>query len=276
MAFPTVSVPFYELHTWPREKGDILKSGAVRKVKVAWKDRGQFIYELMLTANMEYPYWSTFANTSTAILTGWTAIPFPGELKKNDVWDDMADYDYALVTLHYTTDIYTDGTNFLKETLGPAHEFERLPFKEVYWDNGQANPLKRQEAGIRVTPMMDYTLTYYRLTAVPAAVFTYPSVINSDGFATKALGYTFLANTLRYNNARVTHSYVFGAATYYNVTYYFTFKPNRSTQGAHTLMGWNTEWRQDVNNGAGDYSKIYDGAGNEIKKHEPVVFTGVF
>lgn len=231
---------------------------AHRTCKVAWADRWAFINEHILTA---WPY----HNVNAYCVEG-TAKPFP-DGKHSDGGDGLLSFEYALVTLFYTTNIFKISDRvFGWERLRGASDSQPLRIREetLFWGEPGGDPVESGESPCFMDfPGMTYERGYMGVNAIPATALTLLRCVNNAPLACQSLGVVFPAETLRYVDFFADRQIDTSGSDNWKLVYYHHFKPNIDSSGV--ARGWNWFWRPEV----ADFQPVYNDSGIQYKPCRP-------
>lgn len=234
---------------------------AYRTCKVKWSERWGFIGENILRP---WPYVGV-----NAYCVEGTAKPFP-ESKTKDGGGGLLDFEYALVTLYYTTNIKDMGNGVIGwERLRGALESMpvRLPSEEdgedpLKWSNGDT--VYNGDAPSYISfPGMYYDRGYIGVSSIPMTAVSMIGCVNNAPLASLSLGVVFAPETLRYVDFSADRQINTTGADRWRLTYLHHFKPNVDSSGV--ARGWNWFWRP----GIGDFQAVYNSSGVQYKPHVP-------
>jgi hypothetical protein len=236
-----ITVPYYEVQDYPRER-ETWKTGIKRRrFRVAWADRHSFVAQITTPPNNVYPYDNSFATAHKTAIVPWDLCRLTW-----DTYFDIASYEWAMVDIEYTTDIYASA--MLSEELHPENRMHHVDHRWFEWADGE--PLTAGENPVRYDCGLTYYLTYMKTFFIPASAIAAAGSTNDAPFAMKVFPYTFNTGFLLYRGPT-------GNVTRYDVgvrpaqvTYKFSYVYRDGT-------GWNGVWRaltgqhEIVNNHAG-------------------------
>lgn len=248
------------------EKLSYLQVGfqAQRTCKVAWDDRWTFINEKILTA---WPYHGV-----NAYCVEGKAKPFPGA-KTLQGAGGLLDFDWALVTLFYTTNIIELSAGVIGwERLRGAMDSVPLviPSNTLFWGSISGPDVVNGDAPSYLSfPGMTYERGYIGLSSIPAAAITLLGGCNNASLTSPTLGVTFAAETIRYVDFAADRHIDTTGANKWKLVYYHQYKPNVDFGG--TARGWNWFWRPAANN----FQAIYS-ASAQVKPIFPVNLTVLY
>lgn len=193
----------------------------------------------------------------------------------NDFTYQWCIYDTAKVTLEYVFDKKSPQTTDLySEELDPTAEHLTLDYRNFRWKTLSPDPkspgsnvrmLEEGEAPSMLMRGLDYVLTAYNLSSVPAAALTLIGCVNNAAVTAKYLGMTFAKDTLLWNPPSVQRKVQIGSATSlkYTATYRMTFK----------TTGWNKYW--NAKNNTWDIIQRWNGSTwVDYYQYPQVAFTG--
>jgi hypothetical protein len=181
----------------------------------------------------------------------------------------MGDYEWALVTVKYTTDLGSVGGNILSEDFSTFTNHWPMDHRWFMWDSDN----ERLTAGQRlvfVETGIHYKLTYYNAVSIPELAFKGVSTVNAAPFDSYLLGgMTFDAECLLYRGMRlhlgVSTAGVSPMQPQYNFTYVY-----------RNGGGWQALWRPenaDGGDGVGGWDSIKNLAGDAIRIHQTADFS---
>lgn len=239
--------------------GGELGFSAIRTLRCSYSDRhtlaGQLLDDDFGRGALYDPRPSTMARVLTVGIKPFAA--------KQEGSGRIASYDTALLTVPYGFNQGEDA-DLISESLEPTAEFLTLNFKEFQWDTevkDKDKTLKEAEAPGRLVKGMDYVLTKYQQTGIPASVLTLPGSCNDAPITAETLGLTFDTETLLFNPPTLSRTINTSGNFFWTITYRFTFHP----------PGWNTFWRAK-NHG---YEPIYRTGIGEYINYPPASFVGI-
>ena len=231
-----MAVSYGEVHGFPKSRWVNGEFFGTRKLRCAWADRADLLEELDGAAwpYADGPYADeSDGGNSYAIAREATIEPLPAQLTADG---NMASYEYAIVTVKYSTvGPQLHSTNWIEENLDTTVITQRIDYRGLAWGDG--TDLTSLEAPYKILHGLIYSIKYYNVTAVPAAVLTYVGYINSNQVTASSLGLNFAAGKLLYAGARLSHRSSWAGSWLWDVTYYFKYHP----------AGWNYFWRASTN-----------------------------
>ena len=231
-------IEYFEMNAFPKEKEDIIRlvGERTRRLRVAWSDRGDFVDKISTPPWNTYPY-----DDSGATVWKTAVIPFPNvEMGQGSAAsgpkEDLANYAWALVTVEYTTAIFSYGGNILSETLSPYTEYYPHEYRHLQWA-ADAEPLTPGERPKMVESGLHYKLKYYNAISIPAVALTANSCVNKVAYTMKTIGLTFGAEMLLYRGMRLAKGVYIDGVSPLQPEYNFSFV----YRNGH---GWQGHWRQ--------------------------------
>lgn len=238
---------FSEEEGYPREGRDRGRYWAVRKLRVAWADRGALAEALIGFPRQVYPY----APDTLARVDSVEGEPAPGQLTADTSVTDHtggtpALYDEALLTVRYGTPRIGEGQPHpdpayendpqeeISETLEPFVETIALDHKRFVWSDG--TPLSPEETPYTTVRRSKYVLTRYNQLMVPAAALTLPGKINVAAVQPVLLtGLVFPAMTLMLESPLLSISSQLDGSLGLDITYRFLYREET----------WRKYWRPE-------------------------------
>lgn len=233
---------------------------AVRLCKVAWANSQQFMFENL------YKYWPNAYGGGGAICIEASAEPFP-ESEVLDGGNGLVAFEYALVTLRYTTNITINGNTIGFERLRSAGKAWRPCEAGLFWDGG--DPLQPNDVPHLSTPGLIYERGYIGVDHIPLGVFVCPNTCNAGPVTSWTLNVTFMPETLQFVDLALDRNISITGGQGWKIVYSFHWLPNFDPSGAP--LGHNGAWRPDGANGPGFY-RIYNAAGQQYKPCLPSNF----
>lgn len=250
-----------EMHQTYSEQWSDDKLSADVQLKCAWSQRTGILNNI-LTTPLEWPYQP--GNGIYAI--SGTIRPFTGEPGTADgsgyTWTD------ALINVHFETLSVGndpgggDGTVIYSESIEPTAEFLTIPHTDFRWGSSAGAALKQEEAPGRLEIGLDYVVTLYKMTSVPAWVLTLVNKVNNASVVSASLGVTFAAGTLLFNPPKISRSISLGGSSAYTISTRYTYKAS----------GWNYFYRAE----SGTYVQMYhkDSGGTPYLNFATADFSG--
>lgn len=238
---PTTELPGSPQETWDENGG--LQATVTRIC--AWASRTTLAAEIYGELYPRIP--QTLARARSI-----TIVPFPDSPNIGAVVGDAqhAAYDLAKLTIQYKTDgPMEQNGDWFTETLEPTVEFVTLPREGFRWSVSHA-PLKEGEEPGKQIRGLEYKLTRYKLTSVPAEVKTLVGCVNNAPISCRRLGLTFAAEELLYHPPTVDVKAKMDGTYELTLAMRFSFKPG----------GWNTFWNAGTRQWEG--LEVDDGSGN--------------
>lgn len=247
-----------EIADSPREEWGEKGLVATVHLKVPWDYRTLVVGDIV--GNMQlYPRIpASMARAKTA-----SVLPFQsGQQQMLGSYVDACDYEYADITIRYEAG-GPESEELFSEELTPTAEFLTLDPKNFFWDAAKKKPLKEGEAPGKLIRGLEYTVTQYKVLALPVAILTLPGTCNASAYMARILGLTFPAETLLYNPPKCTRKISSNA----------TDPPSWTV--AHSLLYKASTWNKFWNPATGSFDQIYDKNGNVYKNHPTANFSGV-
>jgi hypothetical protein len=238
-----MSIDYAEQDGSPTEEWGENGFSAQRRLKVAWADRRALVDELIGT---EYP----LLDDTGAICRRISCVPFPG---KNLGEGSVSAYEFALITAAWDTVAWRASGGgpddpMISESIEPTAEYRTLNYEKYRWGSGSGDLLKAEDAPGLLLQGIDYVVTKYAQSAIPAAALTLINHVNDAALYPLTPGlrnWVFAAETLLFHPASARRTIQSGMAEWkWDVTYRFSYKPNRLKDG--TAKGWNWQWRGDT------------------------------
>lgn len=230
-----------------------------RRLRVPWGSVSALLTQLEDTA---WPY----ADGPNACAPHKAVIkPYP--LCRQRGSGSMAQYDYAVVDLFYTTRAYKRislGIN-VRERTSPYIQYNRLkPNGKLFWDSGCSSDKKVQngDGPPLIWAGMKYHLTYAGLRGAPDGAWNYIKCVNVNTVNSYTLGKSFAPETLLYNGAEVEALFSLGKSPRWNATYNFLYWP----------FGHNKYYNPQTQLYEPMYYKTGDSSSEEFKPYTPVIF----
>lgn len=249
--------------------GEISESGTYDKglaasvsLRVAWADRQDFIDEVIGTRLL----WQR-APASLAECRSATSVPL-GDGVTDPSNPALMIYDWAKITLNF--EVPPDGGqengsgDLIAESLEPTVEFLTLDPVDFRWTNATTgDQVQENEAPGQQIRGLDYVVTHYRASAIPAACLTLPGSVNSSTVTANFLGLTFAAETLLYQPPKCDIKIGTDGTEGWTITHRFSWRPN----------SWNKFWRAKTQ--AWEYQYHKAGGGSAHKPYPPASFAGL-
>ncbi len=256
--------PCAEMDGSPTESASMENFRAVVTMRCAWEDR----YSLANEVSDQSIYQR--APDSGARARTVTIEPLTRTLGADDVSLGNL-YEEPKITSEYVGDKRTpqeaDGALFSEE-LQPTAEHLTLPGKNFVWASSQKRLTDDEAPGILVRGL-DYVLTHYGVTTIPAAALTLVGCVNNATVNAYFLGLSFPAETLLFNPPTTTRRVILKPTPQlkWTLVYRFTYKPN----------GWNKFWDPNKTGGPGfDTIRLRTApAGADVKYYPLAAFTGL-
>jgi len=185
--------------------------------------------------------------------------------EENPADSSVMEWKKALLTVQYRVPpfgVVPDDTEppetLVSESLEPSAQFLTLNGRKVYWDNAQAQPLGEDYDFSFPVRQMDWVYTRHQMPWIPAAVTTLVGTCNEAEMTSATLGLTFPPETLLFGTPQLSRDITNEGYQAWRATFRFTYKPS----------GWNTVY----NKATGQFAKIYDENGNQLKPITPADF----
>lgn len=254
----------WEVHGTSRESWSNDRLTADVELMCPWADRYDVLVNILKYA-LPWPY---HISSPCRAVSG-SIRPFVA--RGTEVADAGLSYDLAVLAVHF--EAAEDGgsdengnTIVFSEQIAPASEFLTLPYEDFRWmgDSDQPTvPIKPDEAPGRLVRGLDYVVTWYNFSSIPAVVLTAPNHVNLYSVVSASLGLTFDAQTLLFQPPTVTRNVSFNDANRYQLQCRFTWR----------LGTWNKFWRAET----GDYEYIYhkDAGGTPYLNFPTADFSGL-
>lgn len=257
-----LSTECYELNGSPVEEATDTSFTATVRLRCPWPLRRQLAAELS-----DYTLYQGASGVAARVrsisIAPLTDVQGAGSLLE-------ADYEEAVLTVRYVFDRDTpteDGGDLLSETLEPTAQNLTMAWERFRWAAG-GQSLEPGEVPSKILRGMDYVLTKYNLSAIPAAALTLVGCCNDAPVTAVTLGLTFPAETLLFNPPTLHRKVSLGpsAENRWTATYRFTYKPE----------GWNTFWNAHADPPRWDSIQIHNGAGYvAYQQYPPASFSGL-
>lgn len=250
-----------EMHGTAKETWSNEQVSCDVQLRAKWSDRHGIMSNL-LTAPLAWPYHS---NGNVYAVSGGMQPMIESATKDGS----GLVYEFAILSVHFETLTKSTGGNntdvtIFSESIDPTANFLTIPPDGFFWkgSGSQLTPLKQEEAPGKLEIGLDYGVTYYNLTFIPAAALTLIGSVNSAPVVSPSLGLTFGAETLLYNPPKITRNITTQGNNRYTMACRFTYKQ----------AGWNQFWRAET----GGYSRIYYPDGTTPYNNYPLQnFAGV-
>jgi len=243
---------YAELDDYPQEKfGENGQFYAERKVKCAWGERYDVIYEFGANGGQLYPY-----KPGTGARAVGAGIAPHGAM--TGIASSEASYEHAIITVVYSTATAVKiSDNWITEEIQPSGGLIHLNSNELKWGDGVG--LEPAEAPQLILPSFDYVITYHHLFSVPVQAYRYMGYSNLFMMITSVLNLRFAPESLLYVRPWVRRSFDPGLLNTFQLQYRFSYK----------YTGWNKFY--NVKNGA--WEAITNNAGQERKPYPPIDFS---
>ncbi|MGO8752874.1 MAG: hypothetical protein ACLQNE_43580 [Thermoguttaceae bacterium] len=252
--------PCWEIDGSPVEVGTLDNFRATVSLRCAWGDRYSLAAEQ--AAFLLYPRLpGTLARCKSITIRPYTKCQ--GADSYGGTYED------ALVVSEYVWDRRSpqqdQNGDLFSESLEPTAEHLTLDPSCFQWSDG--TPLDQNEAPGLLIRGLDYVLTHYNLSAIPAAALTLVGCVNEATVSSYTLGISFPAQTLLFNPPTCQRKVMMGPSPNltWTVTYRFTYK----------ACGWNQFW--NARGQKFDTLKAYDAASQtytSYTQYTPSAFTG--
>jgi len=143
----------------------------------------------------------------------------------------------------------SNSTALVTESLEPAAEVITMPDTQLYWDNGQAEPLKPDgvEAPTFVLRMCEWIYTRHQVLDLPSQLFSAVGTVNQFALTSNSLGATFPVWTLLYSMPRLTRTLTVRGWTAWEIEMRFTYRPNSWFKFLKGDGSWNFMYDSDGN-----------------------------
>lgn len=267
-------VSFEEFQGSPSETLTAQGWTAMRRVKVAWNDRQEFVEQVYRT---DYPV----LTIPRLICTSVTLAPFEG---KNTGSGDTSSYEFAVASLQYTSPSFEFPTGQIDvetftESIEPTAEFLTGTNKNLRWNGANSGKLvERDETPGRLFIGLDYVYAVENLRDLPDGIRDLIGRVNDKEIQPRSPGmnqFKFEPETLLFNPPSIARKFnEFGQARW-NLVYRFTYKPNwDDTVEPAEARGWNYYWRVDKASGIGKFDRMFIDGGDEYTQYKPADFTG--
>lgn len=248
-----MAVPYEELPGSPVEDWELAGRGlnVTMRVRVHWQNRHMFVQEWM-----GKPYPRTLWGGVVARCYRVGCQPFDGRqyAALYGFEPKHADYDAALITLHFGDWGPESDQQLFSENIEPTTEFITLPVQDeednyLFRWGPLATDRVLAEGGnpSKLFIGLDYMVTYYHVTSLPSGIFTLPGHVNNGAVTAPILGRTFDAETLLFKPPAIHRMITTAGARAWNIPYRFSYKPNGHNQF------WNPE--------TGQWSSVYHNHG---------------
>lgn len=206
---------------------------AIRQLVGPWAGRHTKLSALFAGGGEVYPY-----NTAWGIrLRSASVVPIQAKLLGQTSFPDLAVYEAALLTLQYglfDQERDPDTGDLFSEVLEPRAEFITLDPLNFCWGSPAGDALTDMEAPGRLNRELDYVLTFYSLSAIPAAATSLVGYVNNAPVTCRSLGRTFATETLLFAGATPQRTVSISGTAGWTLPYRFNWKPS----------GWNRFWRK--------------------------------
>lgn len=246
-----MAIPFIDIGYYPREKIGVLKwfgYEGVRQCIVPWAQRRAFM------VNMLYTAWPSAYDGVNAYCIQAEQEPFP-ESAVGDAGNGYVSYEFALVTLHYTTNVFSPRSGVIgwERIRGQAHTHPiRIPSGALHWNASDGTAVKDGDSPAYFDdPGMIYERGYAGVSSIPAAVFTSWKGINANDITAETLGVTFAAQTLKFNEYSADRQVTVSGGQAWKLVYEHFWLPHVNAAG--TALGHNSFWNAEAN----DYQRVY-------------------
>lgn len=246
-------------------------------VEVAGKDSFKATVTLRCTWANRYSLageiagWSLYPNLSATGARARSISITPFTVVNNETPAQNASYENALVVVEYVFDKDTpdeDGGTLFSESLEPTAQNLTQPWESFKWKSGPQ--IQAGEAPSKILRGLDYVLTKYNLSAIPAAALTLVGCCNDATVSASTLGLSFDAETLLFNPPSLQRTVTIGSSPSkkWTAAYRFTYKPE----------GWNKFWNARKSGGPGwDTLQVKTPAGGYVDydQYPPASFSGL-
>lgn len=266
MALPTHE----ELAGSPVENRAIDSFSAVRRFKVAWSDRVNFMNQLLEADNgfgQVYP----FDTNSFARAVNAQAAPFGVVLSASD---PDASYNHAVITIRYETQRANDPRNSgfgvseaISESFEPFVENIRVPHHKFRWGGATSGePLTADQSPVKPVYGINYVFTRHRMLNIPTGAFSLVGHVNASTVVTNFSGIPFGVETVLFKSVSADHTTRLGAGDTFRAVYRFGIRE----------MGWNKFWRVDPTlPDGGAWQSIYVAEGGVYRNFPVADLTGI-
>ena len=253
-----------ELAGSPVESRAIDKFSAVRKFKVAWSDRVQFMND-MLEGNSGFGLRYPFELGSQAFAKQCKAVPFGEELGTSD---PNTVYNDCIITVTYETPGANDPasstgrtTEAISESFEPWVENIILGHEGFRWKSGSGEPITPSQAPSKTVYGTDYIFTRHRLRRVPHRAFKLQGHVDAQAISTNFSKLSFAKETVLFKGFSVQRTVRLNSANTWRVVYRFGIREH----------GWNKFWlpNKDSREG-GSWEHMYVEGSNHIHRVFPL------
>lgn len=168
-------------------------------------------------------------------------------------------YDEAIVTVNYSQlktgsgGGDTQNGQLFSESLEPSAEFTTLNHKDFRWGSATGDELEPQEAPGKLQIGMDYVLTRYNVTSIPAAILNNVGTVNASAISSYLLGLNFAAETALLCPVTPNRQIDASGTGKWTLPVRFSIKPS----------GWNRFWRAKTQS----YEEIWLADGGVYKSY---------
>jgi len=222
-----MAVSYGEVHGYPKSRWVRGEFFGTRKLRCAWADRDDLLAELDGTS------WPYADGVDEAISREAAIEPLPAQLTADG---NMASYEYALVTVKYSTvGPQLHSLRWIDESLTPFAFAQRMDHELLAWADG--TKLAYNEAPSRTTYGLNYMFKLYNQETVPANVYDNVGYVNANAVTAYTLNMTFPIGTLLYSSAHLSRRTSWAGSFLWDAAYYFKYHP----------WGWNTFPRAATN-----------------------------
>jgi len=248
-----ISVTYYVVDGFPQSTWNSGEFVAVVKFWCAWDDRVTFIEEIGTYPDSQYGWGE---GPSDALAREIEVRPWPKSRQKGS--GTTPDYDWALVTVKYTTrgPRYSGGV-LADEWLQPFSMYQRLDHRQLQWSD--AAPVLPGDAPRKTFYGLEYVRKVYGADSIPAAAYNMAGYVNNNNVVSLFLGKTFGAGTLLWRPPSVHVRWNTAGAAKMDITYHMVWNPFL--------------WNKHVRAKTGALDTIHDKNGTQVKLYPEGAFT---
>lgn len=243
-------IPCWEEHGGVAENFSLDKWTASVTLRCAWGNRYLLVNDIIGNSR-------PFPHSSYAVAPQASSASIVPALDAAITVGQSLDYEYALVTINYSTEV----KDLVVEEIEPTTEFIKEDFRRFRWGAASGDPLTEKEAPGRLVRGMNIVRTYYQLASIHPDFLDLVGACNSAQYVSALLGLTFPAQTLLYHPPVINRAITTAGAEAFTLKAKYTYKKG----------GWNHYWRQKSQ----DFEQIYDVNGVVYESYPPESFANI-
>jgi len=216
-----------------------------------WDDRNILVSEIGKDGGELYPHWTGVGARAYAAFIG--GFGKSGGTEGTDFY--TASYDYALITVSYSTrGLEVSRGKFVTESIDPYEEAVRAPWQNLRWGSASGSQVEPNEAPILDVCGFVYTVTYHHVLSIPGGGRTLVGRCNGAAWMPDTIGVAFPAEYLLDKYPGVSRTIQLGSLRDWQYTVRLFYRS----------VPWNQKWSAE--NG---WSDIYVAGGSKVFFHPP-------